>query len=117
MPVHRQNEAADDDARRDQGRDRVLPDDAPLISVSDHLFEVPEMFAGVLPANHADDAPHVVDLGGGAGEAWVFGDVVLPVSRMPLVLDEGASEPGHASRIADVPDALRTPEGRLSVMD
>jgi predicted TIM-barrel fold metal-dependent hydrolase len=96
---------------------RGLPPDAPLISISDHLVEVPEIFDGVSAARRTEDLPHVVDLGADAGEAWVFGDVIVPVRNIPLLRAEPDVEPGQAGRVADIPAALREPAARLAAMD
>lgn len=91
-----------------------MPPDAPLISVSDHLYEVPEMFAE-WPQGLAEDAPRVVDIPG--GEAWRFGDRVVPLSRFRVHDHEDPTSPRRAACVEEIPLELRDPRARLSAMD
>jgi predicted TIM-barrel fold metal-dependent hydrolase len=47
----------------------------------------------------------------------MFGDVVVPVQRNPILRAEREAETGQAARLADIPTALREPAARLAAMD
>jgi predicted TIM-barrel fold metal-dependent hydrolase len=56
----------------------VLPEDAELISVDDHVVEPPHTWSNRVASADRDRAPHVVRMDDGT-DAWVYMDKVYPV--------------------------------------
>jgi predicted TIM-barrel fold metal-dependent hydrolase len=58
--------------RREQGgHTDVLPDDAKIISVDDHVIEHPRVWLDRLPSKYADDAPRIAKLPDG-NDTWIY---------------------------------------------
>jgi hypothetical protein len=50
----------------------MLPSDAKIISVDDHVIEHPRVWLDPLPAKYADVAPRIVKLPDG-NDTWLYG--------------------------------------------
>lgn len=83
----------------------MLPDDAQLISINDHLVEPPDLWRG------RDDQPHIVSVDG--DERWVLGTESLAV-RALSVLGVGS---GRADRVSEMHPAVGDPIARVQSMD
>ena len=83
----------------------MLPDDAPLISINDHLVEQPELWGGL------DDQPHLATVDG--EERWVLGSESLTV-RALSVLGGGIE---RATRVREMHPAAGDPSARVQSMD
>ncbi len=73
----------------------MLPDDARLISLSDHHIEPPDLYSTGLPASMAARAPRLIDIADGQAQAWRYGDQVMPLSGVEISgpLDEIIARP------------------------
>lgn len=106
----------------------MLPSDAELISVDDHLIEPPTLWTDRLPAKFQDAAPRVVENDAG-GHSWAFAGKLTPmtsgIGRVRDEVDE-SSLPARTDR-DDLPsrfvrfDQIRPgcydPVARLADMD
>ena len=92
----------------------MLPGDAVLVSVNDHLVEPADLWTSRLARARAGAGPRVMVDGDGA-EAWVIGSEVLTVPQLS-VLASGRG-PGRALRTADFHRAVHDPTARLAAMD
>jgi predicted TIM-barrel fold metal-dependent hydrolase len=90
----------------------MLPDDAALISVNDHVVEPADLWTRRLPSSEADEVPRVVTSGG--EERWVIGSEELPVRTLAAL---AADRTRPAARLADLHPALSEPAARLAAMD
>jgi predicted TIM-barrel fold metal-dependent hydrolase len=106
----------------------MLPPDAELISVDDHLIEPPRLWLDRLPAKYAEEAPRVIENEVG-GHSWLFAGKLTPltsgIGRVRDGIDE-SSLPARTDR-NDLPsrfvrfDQIRPgcydPVARLEDMD
>ena len=83
----------------------MLPEDARLISINDHVVEQPDLWGG------REDQPHVVSVGG--EERWVLGSESLTV-RALSVLGSGHE---RAARVSEMHPAVHDPDARVQSMD
>src|SRR5262249_21007842 len=84
----------------------MLPPDAALVSINDHLVEPPDLWHG------RPDAPHVAVVDG--EERWIIGTSSLPVAALSILTADGA---GRATALAQVHPAVHDPRARLTAMD
>jgi predicted TIM-barrel fold metal-dependent hydrolase len=89
-----------------------------MISANDHLLEPPHLWLDRMPAPFRDRAPHVVDQPDG-GQAWVFGDEVVPVSRLAACAGEDPDtfRKGAPARYAELRKGVYDPAARVVDMD
>jgi len=83
----------------------MLPDDARLVSINDHLVEPPGLWGG-----HTDQ-PHVVSVDD--EERWVLGTETLPVRALSVL----ARDAGRAQRVEEMHPAVSDPIARVQSMD
>jgi predicted TIM-barrel fold metal-dependent hydrolase len=91
---------------------------AVVISANDHVLEPPHLWLDHLPARYRDRAPHVVDQPDG-GQAWIFGDQVVPVSRLAACAGEDPDtfRMGAPARYDDLRKGVYDPLARVADMD
>ena len=89
-----------------------------MISANDHILEPPHLWLDHLPARYRDRAPHVVERPDG-GQAWVFGDEVVPVSRLAACAGEDPDtyRLGVPARYEDLRKGVYDPAARVADMD
>jgi predicted TIM-barrel fold metal-dependent hydrolase len=89
-----------------------------MISANDHLLEPPHLWLDRMPARFRGRAPHVVDRPDG-GQAWVFGDEVVPVSRLAACAGEDPDtfRNGVPARYAELRKGVYDPAARVADMD
>jgi predicted TIM-barrel fold metal-dependent hydrolase len=89
-----------------------------VISANDHVLEPPHLWLDHLPARYRDRAPHVVDQPDG-GQAWVFGDQVVAVSRLAACAGEDPDtfRMGAPARYDDLRKGVYDPVARVADMD
>jgi predicted TIM-barrel fold metal-dependent hydrolase len=90
----------------------MLPDDAALISINDHVVEPADVWTSRSPSSGGGDVPRVVTSDG--EETWVIGSERLPVRTLAALAADGTRP---ATRLADLHPALSEPAARLAVMD
>jgi predicted TIM-barrel fold metal-dependent hydrolase len=83
----------------------VLPPDAPLVSINDHLVEPPDVWAG------RPDQPHIETIDG--EERWIFGHESLTVRELSVLAPGGT----RATSLAEMDPAVYDPSERLRAMD
>ncbi|HXC39814.1 MAG TPA: amidohydrolase family protein [Burkholderiales bacterium] len=94
----------------------MLPDNVWPVSVNDHVVEPATLWTERLSRAQAARGPHLVDTPDG-GQAWRFGDEVLPLSRM-VGSDINRADPARpVKRFADIADHSWKPAARLAAMD
>lgn len=98
----------------------MLPADAQMISVDDHVVEPAGVWWDRLPARHREDGPHVVDVG--EDQAWVwegrrydFGLMGSPKTR--IFRGDGSGADIKARRYADMVPACYSVQDRVKAMD
>lgn len=95
----------------------MLPIDAELVSVNDHLFEPPDLWTARLPRAAADLLPRVVSADSGC-HAWRFGPEELEFPALSIVSEKASMDDFRlAERIEDVLPAAFDPNERLMAMD
>jgi predicted TIM-barrel fold metal-dependent hydrolase len=89
-----------------------------VISANDHVLEPPHLWLDRLPARYRDRAPRVVDRPDG-GQAWVFGEQVVPVSRLAACAGEDPDtfRMGAPTRYDDLRKGVYDPVARVADMD
>ena len=85
----------------------MLPDDARLVSINDHLVEMPELWSGL------DARPHVDVVDG--EERWIFGRESLSVRELSVL--GNAPDGARAERLAEMHPATFDPDARVQSMD
>lgn len=95
----------------------MLPRDAELVSVNDHLFEPADLWRARLPRAAADSVPHVVATVEGR-HAWRFGPERLEFPALSIVAAKPSVDSVRlAERSEDVMPAAFDPVERLAAMD
>jgi predicted TIM-barrel fold metal-dependent hydrolase len=89
-----------------------------MISANDHVIEPPHVWLDHLPARYRDRAPRVIDQSNG-GQAWVFGDEVVPLSRLAACAGEDPDtlHMGMPARYEDLRKGVYDPVARVADMD
>jgi predicted TIM-barrel fold metal-dependent hydrolase len=89
-----------------------------VISANDHVLEPPHLWLDHLPARYRDRAPHVVDQPDG-GQAWIFGEQVVPVSRLAACAGEDPDtfRLRAPARYDDLRKGVYDPVARVADMD
>ena len=92
----------------------MLPDDARLVSINDHLVEPPDLWGG------HDDQPHVESIDG--EERWVIGTESLTVQALSVLgtgagRAAGAERRNQATRVSEMHPAVSDPNARVQSMD
>jgi predicted TIM-barrel fold metal-dependent hydrolase len=89
-----------------------------VISANDHVVEPPHVWLDHLPQRYRDRAPHVID-GVDGGQAWVFGNDVVPLSRMTACAGEDPStfRRGAPARYENLRKGAYDPIARVDDMD
>jgi len=94
----------------------MLPNDCWPVSVNDHIVEPKTLWTARMSKRDADLAPHVIETEDG-GEAWKFGDEVLPVSFI-LASPHLRTDPNRRStRFEHLLPGGEDPRARLKAMD
>ena len=91
----------------------MLPPDAPLVSINDHVVEPPDVWTSRIAARMQETAPRLVR--DEAGERWVIGSEVLPIPSLSVLSVDGITRP--ATRVAEMLPAVFDPHARLAAMD
>ena len=86
----------------------MLPADARLVSINDHLVELPDLWAG------SSDQPHVEVVDG--EERWYFGTESLSVRELS-VLGPSPDGAARATCVAEMHPATFDPSARVAAMD
>jgi predicted TIM-barrel fold metal-dependent hydrolase len=95
----------------------LLPRDAPLISVNDHLFEPADLWTSRLPRRVAEQVPRVVRTESGL-DAWRFGSQQIELPALSILADKpSANEVRLAHRSDEVMPSAFDPIARLAAMD
>ena len=84
----------------------MLPDDARLVSINDHLVEPAGLWGG------GDDQPHVVTTEG--EERWAIGSQSLTVRALSVL---AATSDRRAHRVSEMHPAVSDPVARVASMD
>ncbi len=92
----------------------MLPRDAQLVSVNDHLVEPAGLWADRRRRASRHSIPHVERTSG--GEIWRIGSYSLPVADM-AVLRSDRDPRSRAARYADMHPAVSDPSARVTAMD
>jgi predicted TIM-barrel fold metal-dependent hydrolase len=96
----------------------MLPHDAKLISVDDHLIEHSRVWLDRLPSKFRDAGPHIIETEGG-DEAWCFEGVVFPQVSFAAAAGTDPMDWGPTKyvRYEDMRPGFYDPGARLSDMD
>ncbi len=92
----------------------MLPRDAELVSVNDHLVEPAGLWAERRPGASLRSIPHVERTS--EGEVWRIGSYSLPVADMAVIRSDGDPR-ARAARYADMHPAVNDPSARVAAMD
>jgi predicted TIM-barrel fold metal-dependent hydrolase len=92
----------------------MLPEDAQLVSVNDHLIEPAGLWTDRVPGTQLDGIPHVERTS--EGEVWRIGSYSLPVADMAVLRSDGDHH-SRARRYAEMHPAVSDPSARLEAMD
>lgn len=95
----------------------MLPSDAKLVSVDDHIIEPPHLWQERLPQKYQEIGPRVVELDEGA-EAWVFEDQCVQTLRGNTRTRPGFDDdPLGVARFSEMRPGCYEPNARLADMD
>jgi predicted TIM-barrel fold metal-dependent hydrolase len=95
----------------------MLPEDAVLISVDDHIIEHPTLWSDRLPAAMREEGPRVVELDNG-DQQWRFEGVVAGTLGLSAVAGTDFKERGlEPMRFDDMRPGCYDPVARLADMD
>jgi len=95
----------------------MLPADAQLISVDDHVIEHPNVWLDRLPAKFRDAGPQIVELEGGQ-QAWRFEGKVLPTIGLNAVAGKDSKDFGlDPVRFDEMLPGCYDVQARLADMD
>lgn len=95
----------------------MLPEDAQLVSVDDHVIEHPRVWTDRLPARFAERGPRLVEMEGGS-QAWAFEDRVIPNIGLNAVAGKDPKEFGlDPVRFDDMLPGCYDVKARLADMD
>ena len=95
----------------------VLPPDARLISVDDHIIEPPHLWQSRLPAAYRDIGPRVVELDDGT-EAWAYEDQIIRTMRgNTRTLPGFDADPLGVARFSEMRPGCYDATARLAEMD
>jgi predicted TIM-barrel fold metal-dependent hydrolase len=95
----------------------LLPRDAPLVSVNDHLFEPADLWTARLPRATGERVPRVVRRESGR-DAWCFGAEQIELPALSILADKpSANEVRLAERSDEVMPSAFDPVARLAAMD
>jgi len=95
----------------------MLPADAQLISVDDHVIEHPNVWLDRLPAKFRDAGPQIVELEGGQ-QAWRFEGKVVPTIGLNAVAGKDSKDFGlDPVRFDDMLPGCYDVQARLADMD
>jgi predicted TIM-barrel fold metal-dependent hydrolase len=95
----------------------VLPPDAKLVSVDDHIIEPPHLWQSRLPSHLRERGPRVVELDDGT-EAWRYEDQVVQTFRGSTRTRPGFDdEPRGVARFSEMRPGCYDPKARLDDMD
>jgi predicted TIM-barrel fold metal-dependent hydrolase len=92
----------------------MLPRDAQLVSVNDHLVEPAGLWADRRRPASIHAIPYVERTS--EGEFWRIGSYTLPVADM-AVLGSGTDQRSRATRYVDMHPAVSDPSARIAAMD
>ena len=98
----------------------MLPTDAKLISVDDHLLEHPTVWSDRLPERYRDAGPHVVEAGSGpwAGhEVWLMEGRAYPTMKHYAIAGQDREGEGGPIRFSEMLPGCYDPAARLADMD
>ena len=95
----------------------MLPPDARLISVDDHIIEPPHLWQSRLPRRERERGPRVVELDDGT-EAWRYEDQIVQTFRGSTRTRPGFDdEPQGVARFSEMRPGCYDPVARLADMD
>jgi predicted TIM-barrel fold metal-dependent hydrolase len=98
----------------------MLPTDAQLISVDDHLLEHPTVWSDRLPERYRDAGPNVVEAGSGpwAGhEVWLMEGRAYPTMKHYAIAGQDREGAGGPIRFSEMLPGCYDPAARLADMD